>query len=107
MTIAEAMTLLSPRIMSRLREHAKAVGVDEAKVASDLLEMMAQDACPRWLQTAASTMKRERDVQAERAEEAGDWAAKVLICVGFFSLLLVIAIAVGRLSWAAALCPDE
>lgn len=45
MTIAEAMTLLSPRIMSRLREHAKAVGVDEAKVASDLLEMMAQDAC--------------------------------------------------------------
>ena len=30
--------------MSRLREHAKAVGVDEAKVASDLLEMMAQDA---------------------------------------------------------------
>jgi hypothetical protein len=45
MTIAEAMTLLSPRTMSRLREHAKAVGVDEAEVASDLLEMMAQDAC--------------------------------------------------------------
>ena len=45
MTIAEAMKLLSPRIMARLREHAKAVGVAEAKVASDLLEMMAQDAC--------------------------------------------------------------
>lgn len=45
MTIAEAMKLLSPRTMARLREHAKAVGVDEAKVASDLLEMMAQDAC--------------------------------------------------------------
>ena len=45
MTIAEAMKLLSPRTMARLREHAKAVGVAEAKVASDLLEMMAQDAC--------------------------------------------------------------
>src|SRR4249919_322527 len=31
----------SPRTMSRLREHAKALGVDV--VASDLLEMMAQD----------------------------------------------------------------
>jgi hypothetical protein len=48
-------------------------------------------------------MKREavRDVQAERAKEAGDWAAKVLICVGFFSLLLVIAIAVGRAAMIA------
>ena len=45
MTIAEAMKLLSPRTMARLREHAKAVGVAEAKVAGDLLEMMAQDAC--------------------------------------------------------------
>ena len=36
--------LLSPRTMSRLREHAKIIGVDEAKLASDLLEMMAQDA---------------------------------------------------------------
>jgi hypothetical protein len=45
-------------------------------------------------------MKREavRDVKAERADEAGDWASKVLICVGLFSLLLVIAMAVGRLS---------
>jgi hypothetical protein len=39
-----------------------------------------------------------RDVQAERADEVVDWAAKVLIRVGFFSLLLVIAVAVGRLS---------
>ena len=101
MTIADAMKLLSPRTMARLREHAKAVGVDEAKVASDLLEMIgARRLRPRWLQTGASTMKREtvRGVKAERADEAGDWAAKVLICVGFFSLLLVIAMAVGRLS---------
>ncbi len=31
--------------MSLLREHAKIIGVDKAKVASDLLEMMVQDAC--------------------------------------------------------------
>jgi hypothetical protein len=45
-------------------------------------------------------MKREamRNIQAERADEVVDWAAKVLISVGFFSLLLVIAVAVGRLS---------
>ena len=35
--------LLSPRTTSLLREHAKALGVDEAKLASDLLEMMVQD----------------------------------------------------------------
>ena len=32
----------------------------------------------------------------KRADKVGDWAARVLICVGFFSLLLVVAIAVGR-----------
>ena len=30
--------------MSLLREHAKAIGVNEAKLASDLLEMMVRDA---------------------------------------------------------------
>ena len=29
--------------MSLLREHAEAIGVDEARVASDLLEMMVQE----------------------------------------------------------------
>ena len=44
----------------------------------------------------------------KRADKVGDWAARVLICVGFFSLLLVVAIAVGRtvmsdvLAWFAA-----
>jgi hypothetical protein len=38
------MKLLSPRTVSLLREHAKIVGVDVAKLASDMLEMMARDA---------------------------------------------------------------
>jgi hypothetical protein len=44
MTNANSMKLLQPRTQSLLREHAKIVGVDVAKLASDLLEMMAQDA---------------------------------------------------------------
>jgi hypothetical protein len=44
MTNVDAMKLLSPRTKLLLREHAKIIGVDEAKLASDLLEMMAQDA---------------------------------------------------------------
>jgi hypothetical protein len=43
MTNAHAIKLLSPRTRSLLRLHAKIIGVDEAKVASDLVEMMAQD----------------------------------------------------------------
>ena len=39
-----------------------------------------------------------RDVQAERADEFGDWRARVLCCVGFFTLLLVVAVAAGWLS---------
>ena len=34
---------LSRVAMSRLRQRAEAIGVDEAKLASDLLEMIAQD----------------------------------------------------------------
>jgi hypothetical protein len=48
-------------------------------------------------QPELSQQEAVRGVQAERADDVGDWAAKVLICVGFFSLLLVVAIAVGRL----------
>jgi hypothetical protein len=44
MTNVDAMKLLSPRTVSLLREHAKIVGVDVAKLASELLEMMARDA---------------------------------------------------------------
>jgi hypothetical protein len=44
MTNAHAIKLLSPRTVSLLREHAKAIGVDAAKLASDLLEMMVRDA---------------------------------------------------------------
>jgi hypothetical protein len=43
MTNANAMKLLSPRTQSLLREHAKIIGVDVAKLASELVEMMAQD----------------------------------------------------------------
>jgi len=43
MTNANAMKLLSPRTQSLLREHAKIIGVDEAKLASDLFDMMVRD----------------------------------------------------------------
>ena len=44
MTNAHAIKLLSPRTKSLLRLHAKAIGVDEGKLASDLFEMMVRDA---------------------------------------------------------------
>ena len=44
MTNAHAIKLLSPRTESLLRLHAKAIGVDEAKLANDLFEMMVWDA---------------------------------------------------------------
>ena len=44
MTNANAIKLLSPRTRSLLRLHAEAMGVDEAKLASDLFEMMVRDA---------------------------------------------------------------
>ena len=43
MTNAHAIKLLSPRTKALLREHAKALSVNEAKLASDLFEMMVQD----------------------------------------------------------------
>ena len=43
MTHAHAIKLLTPKTRSLLRLHAKAIGVDEATLASDLFEMMVQD----------------------------------------------------------------
>ena len=42
MTNANAIKLLSPRTRSLLRLHAEAIGVDEAKLASDLMVRDAQ-----------------------------------------------------------------
>ena len=44
MTNAHAIKLLTPRTKSLLRLHAKAIGVDETKLPSDLFEMMVRDA---------------------------------------------------------------
>ena len=43
MTNVDAIKLLSPRTQSLLREHAKALSVDEAKLANDLFQMMTRD----------------------------------------------------------------
>ena len=43
MTNAHAIKLLSRRTRSLLRLHAEAIGVDEAKLASDLFDMMVRD----------------------------------------------------------------
>ena len=54
MTNANAIKLLSPRTRSLLRLHAEAIGVDEAKLASDLFEMMVREA--RSLQRQATNV---------------------------------------------------
>jgi hypothetical protein len=41
---AHAITMLSLRTKSLLRLHARAIGVGEVELASELLEMMVQDA---------------------------------------------------------------
>jgi hypothetical protein len=56
MTNAHAIKLLSPRTRSLLRLHAKAIGVDEAKLANDLLAMMVRDAQSLQLQTATASV---------------------------------------------------
>jgi hypothetical protein len=48
--------------------------------------------------TFCQTQEVVRVVQAERADEFGEWRARVLCCVGFFTLLLVAVIAVRWLS---------
>jgi hypothetical protein len=55
MTNANAIKLLSPRTRSLLRLHAEAIGVDEAKLASDLFQMMVHEAQSLQLQTASVT----------------------------------------------------
>jgi hypothetical protein len=81
------------RSMTNVDEHTKILGVNEAQLASNLLEMMSQDA------PELSRMQEVvRDIQAERADEFGDWRARVLCCVGFFTLLLVAVIAARWLS---------
>ena len=49
------MTILSPRTTLLLREHAKIIGVDEAKLTSDLLEMMAEDALSNFKDRTVGT----------------------------------------------------
>jgi hypothetical protein len=73
----DAMKLLSPRTKLLLREHAKIIGV--APELSQMQEVV-------------------RHIQAERADEFGDWRARVLWCVEFFTLLLVAVIAARWLS---------
>ena len=53
MTNAHAIKLLTPRTRSLLRLHAKAIGVDEARLANDLFETMVRDA--ESLQRQAAT----------------------------------------------------
>jgi hypothetical protein len=60
MTNAHAMKLLSPRTRSLLRLHAEAVGVDEARLASDLFEMMVRDAQSLQLQAATESVSRDK-----------------------------------------------
>ena len=55
MTNANAIELLSPKTGSLLRLHAEAIGVDEAKLASDLFQMMVHEAQSLQLQTASVT----------------------------------------------------
>ena len=52
MTNGNAIKLLSPKTRSLLRLHAEAIGVDEARLASDLFQMMVHEAQSLQLQTA-------------------------------------------------------
>ena len=58
MTNAHAMKLLSPRTRSLLRLHAEVIGVDEARLASDLFGMMVRDAQSLQLQAATESVSR-------------------------------------------------
>ena len=60
MTNAHAINLLSPRTKSLLRLHAKAIGVDEARLAGDLFEIMVRDAQSLQLQVATETVSRDK-----------------------------------------------
>ena len=60
MTNANAIKLLSPRTRSLLRLHAEAIGVDEARLASDLFEVMVRDAQSLQLQAATESVSRDK-----------------------------------------------
>ena len=60
MTNAHAMKLLSPRTRSLLRLHAEVIGVDEARLASDLFGMMVRDAQSLQLQAATESVSRDK-----------------------------------------------
>jgi hypothetical protein len=60
MTNANAIKLLSPRTRSLLGLHAEAIGVDEARLASDLFEMMVRDAQSLQLQAATESVSRDK-----------------------------------------------
>jgi hypothetical protein len=47
MTNVDAIKLLSPKTKLLLREHAKALSVDEATLANELLQMMVTSARSR------------------------------------------------------------
>ena len=53
---------------------------------------------PREMPELKQMQEVVRDIQAEGAGEFGDWRARVLYCVGFFTLLLVAVIAARWLS---------
>ena len=59
-TNAHAIKLLSPRTRSILRLHAEAIGVDEARLASDLFEMMVRDAQSLQRQAATESVSRDK-----------------------------------------------
>ena len=54
------MKLLSPRTRSLLRLHAEVIGVDEARLASDLFGMMVRDAQSLQLQAATESVSRDK-----------------------------------------------
>ena len=60
MTNAHAMKLLSPRTRSLLRLHAEVIGVDEARLASDLFGMMVRNAQSLQLQAATESVSRDK-----------------------------------------------
>jgi hypothetical protein len=60
MTNEHPIKLLSPRTRSLLRLHAEAIGVDEARLANDLFEMMVRDAQSLQLQAATESVSRNK-----------------------------------------------
>jgi hypothetical protein len=77
MTNAHAIRLLSPRTRSLLRLHAKVIGVDEARLASDLLAMMVRDAQNLQRQAATASVTAATNVIPFRVPEVADNKARI------------------------------